>query len=284
MKILVTGVNGQLGYDVCRILSDRGMEHRGVDVADFDLTDPAAVQGYLAAYRPDAVIHCAAYTAVDQGEDDPARMLAVNADGTRFLAEAAAQLGAKLLFVSTDYVFAGNGTTPYRPEDPTAPLSAYGHSKVLGEEAVRSLLPTHFIVRTSWVFGINGNNFVKTMLRLAQTRDELTVVCDQIGSPTYSYDLAGLLCDMIASDRFGTYHATNEGLCSWAEFAAEIMRQSGKKTVIRPIPAAEYPSRAKRPYNSRLSKDKLTENGFLRLPDWKDALSRFLKEIEEAAR
>lgn len=284
MKILVTGVNGQLGYDVCRILSDRNIEHRGVDVADFDLTDPSAVQSYLEAYRPDAVIHCAAYTAVDKGEDDPAQMLAVNATGTKALAEASATLGAKLLFVSTDYVFGGDGSHSYKPEDPTEPLSVYGRSKVLGEDAVRAALDAHFIVRTSWVFGINGNNFVKTMLRLADTRDELSVVCDQIGSPTYSYDLARLLCDMIESNRFGTYHATNEGFCSWAEFAAEIMRQSGKTTAIRPIPAAEYPSRAKRPYNSRLCKDKLSENGFLRLPNWKDALARFLKELAANSR
>lgn len=283
MKILVTGANGQLGYDVCRILSDRHIEHRGTDVADFDLTDPAAVKRFIESYRPDAVIHCAAYTAVDKGEDDPAQMLAVNTAGTKALAEAAATLGARLLFVSTDYVFSGDGTHFYKPEDPTDPLSVYGSSKMLGEEAVRAATNAHFIVRTSWVFGVGGNNFVKTMLRLADVRDEISVVCDQIGSPTYSYDLARLLCDMIESDRFGTYHATNEGICSWAEFAAEIMRQSEKKAVIRPIPSSEYPTRAKRPLNSRLCKDKLPENGFSRLPDWKDALARFLKELNASS-
>ena len=280
MKILVTGVNGQLGYDVCRILSARGINHRGVDLSDFDITDCAAVEAYLADSRPDAVIHCSAYTAVDLAEDDSARCFAVNADGTLHLARAAAALGAKFLYVSTDYVFPGNGDAFYEPADPVGPLSVYGRSKQLGEEYVRNTLNEHFIVRTSWVFGINGKNFVKTMLRLAETKEEISVVCDQIGSPTYTYDLARLLCDMIVTDRYGTYHATNEGVCSWAEFAAEIMRQSRKETRIRPIPSSKYPTRAIRPLNSRLSKDKLTENGFFRLPDWKDALARFLKENE----
>ena len=280
MKILVTGVNGQLGYDVCRVLSARAMEHRGVDVADFDITDRASVEAYLADYRPDAVIHCSAYTAVDLAEDDSPRCFAVNADGTLHLARAAAALGAKFLYISTDYVFHGDGDAFYEPADPVGPLSVYGRSKQLGEEHVRNTLNEHFIVRTSWVFGINGKNFVKTMLRLSKTKQEISVVCDQIGSPTYSYDLAQLLCDMIVTDRYGTYHATNEGICSWAEFAAEIMRQSRKETRICPIPTAQYPTRAIRPRNSRLSKDKLTKNGFLRLPDWKDALTRFLDEYK----
>ena len=207
----------------------------------------------------------------------------MNADGTLHLARAAAALGAKFLYVSTDYVFPGDGDAFYEPADPVGPLSVYGRSKQLGEEHVRRTLNEHFIVRTSWVFGVNGKNFVKTMLRLAETKEEISVVCDQIGSPTYTYDLARLLCDMIVTDRYGTYHATNEGVCSWAEFAAEIMRQSRKETRIRPIPAAQYPTRATRPRNSRLSKDKLTENGFSRLPDWKDALARFLKENEAAS-
>ena len=280
MKILVTGANGQLGYDVCRILSARGINHCGVDLSDFDITDCAAVEAYLSDSRPDAVIHCSAYTAVDLAEDDSARCFAVNADGTLHLARAAAALGAKFLYVSTDYVFPGNGEVFYEPDDPTGPLSVYGRSKQLGETYVRKTLDEHFIVRISWTFGINGKNFVKTMLRLAETKSELSVVCDQIGSPTYTYDLARLLCDMIVTDRYGTYHATNEGVCSWAEFAAEIMRQSRKETRIRPIPSSQYPTRAIRPLNSRLSKDKLTENGFFRLPDWKDALARFLKENE----
>lgn len=283
MNILVTGVNGQLGYDVCRILSARGINHRGVDLADFDITDRAAVEAYLADSRPDAVIHCSAYTAVDLAEDEAARCFAVNADGTLYLARAAAALGAKFLYVSTDYVFSGEGNAFYEPADPPGPLSVYGRSKQLGEEHVQNTLNEHFIVRTSWVFGVNGKNFVKTMLRLAETKEEISVVCDQIGSPTYTYDLARLLCDMIVTDRYGTYHATNEGVCSWAEFAAEIMRQSRKETWIRPIPTSQYPTRATRPRNSRLSKDKLTENGFSRLPDWKDALARFLKENEAAS-
>lgn len=282
MKILVTGINGQLGYDVCRILKVRGIEHRGVDIADFDITDRAATEAYITSYHPDAVIHCSGYTAVDKAEDEEALCLAVNAQGAAHIADAAAQIGAKMMYISTDYVFAGSGDRFYTPEDPTEPLSVYGRSKLLGEKSIKERLNEHFIVRISWLFGKNGNNFVKTMLRLAETKDELNVVCDQIGSPTYSYDLAELLCDMIVTDRYGTYHATNEGLCSWAELAAETMRQSGKAVKINPIPASDYPSRAKRPYNSRMSKDKLTENGFSRLPDWKDALARYLTEWKES--
>ena len=282
MKILVTGINGQLGYDVCRILKVRGIEHRGVDIADFDITDRAATEAYITSYHPDAVIHCSGYTAVDKAEDEEALCLAVNAQGAAHIADAAAQIGAKMMYISTDYVFAGSGDRFYTPEDPTEPLSVYGRSKLLGEKSIKERLNEHFIVRISWLFGKNGNNFVKTMLRLAETKDELNVVCDQIGSPTYSYDLAELLCDMIVTDRYGTYHATNEGLCSWAELAAETMRQSGTAVKINPIPASDYPSRAKRPYNSRMSKDKLTENGFSRLPDWKDALARYLTEWKES--
>lgn len=280
MKILVTGVKGQLGYDVCRRLDARGIENRGVDIEDFDITDKAAVTEYINSYRPDAIVHCSAFTAVDRAEDDVALCTRVNADGPKNIAEAAAAIGAKMMYISTDYVFPGTGETHYKPDDETGPLSVYGKTKLMGEEAVRAASDRHFIVRISWVFGKNGNNFVKTMLRLAETKTDLNVVCDQIGSPTYTYDLAILLCDMIVSEKYGTYHATNEGLCSWAEFAEEIMRQGGKSTKIHPIPTSEYPTRASRPLNSRMSKDKLVECGFARLPDWKDALTRYLKELD----
>lgn len=280
MKILVTGVKGQLGYDICRILTERGIENRGVDIEDFDVTDEAAVNNYIKDYAPTAVIHCSAFTAVDRAEDEIELCTRVNADGTRNIAKAAEAIGAKLMYISTDYVFPGTGEQFYEPDDSTGPLSVYGKTKLLGEEAVRSTTNRHFIVRISWVFGINGNNFIKTMLRLSETKTDLNVVCDQIGSPTYTYDLSHLLCDMIVTERYGTYHATNEGVCSWAEFAAEIMQAAGKSTVIHPIPTSEYPTRASRPLNSRMSKDKLEENGFSRLPHWKDALKRYLKELE----
>ena len=279
MKILVTGVKGQLGYDICRILSDRGIENRGVDIDDFDITDEKAVFDYITAYAPDAVIHCSAFTAVDKAEDDVALCTKVNADGPRNIALAAKNVGAKMMQISTDYVFPGTGERFYTPNDQTGPLSVYGKTKLMGEDAVREILDNYFIVRISWVFGINGNNFVKTMLRLAETKTDLNVVCDQIGSPTYTYDLSSLICDMIVTERYGTYHATNEGICSWAEFAAEIMRLANRSTVIHPIPTSEYPTRASRPLNSRMSKDKLEENGFKRLPHWKDALARYLSEL-----
>lgn len=282
MKILVTGVKGQLGYDVCRILTDRGIDRLGADIDDFDITDREATERFILAYRPDAIIHCSAFTAVDKAEDNAELCARVNAEGPANIAAAAKKIGAKMMYISTDYVFPGTGENFYRPEDPASPLSVYGKTKYLGEEAVRTALDEHFIVRISWVFGINGNNFVKTMLRLAETKTDLNVVCDQIGSPTYTYDLAGLLCDMIVTDRYGTYHATNEGICSWADFAAEIMRLSGKGMKIHPIPSSEYPTRAPRPLNSRMSKEKLTENGFCRLPSWQDALERYLNELKEA--
>lgn len=281
MKVLVTGVKGQLGYDVCKVLEARGVEHRGVDIDDFDVTDAAATRAYITAYRPDAVIHCSAWTAVDKAEDEPDKVRAVNGDGPRNIAEACRAVGAKLLYISTDYVFPGTGERAYEPDDPTGPLGVYGATKLAGEQAVRETLDRWFIVRISWVFGKNGNNFVKTMLRLAETRSELNVVRDQIGSPTYTADLAPLLCDMIATERYGVYHATNEGFCSWAEFAQEIFRLSGKPVTVHPIPTSEYPTRAARPLNSRMSKDKLEQMGFTRLPPWQDALARYLREIGE---
>lgn len=281
MKILVTGVKGQLGYDVVKVLEARGIEHRGVDLQDFDLTDPAAVHSYIRDYHPDAVIHCAAFTAVDLSEDKLELARAVNAGGTRSIAEACKEIDAKMLYISTDYVFPGTGTRFYEPDDPTGPLGAYGITKLEGEKAVQELLSRYFIVRISWVFGINGKNFVKTMLRLAETKTEVSVVCDQIGSPTYTADLAPLLCDMIVTDRYGIYHATNEGICSWAEFAQEIFRLSGKPVTVHPIPTSEYPAKAARPLNSRMSKKKLEEAGFSRLPTWQDALKRYIAALSE---
>ena len=280
MKILVTGVGGQLGYDVCRVLAARGVEHRGVCRQDFDITDAAATQDYIAEYCPDAVIHCSAWTAVDRAEEAPEKCRAVNVDGTRNIAAVCQEIGAKMLYISTDYVFSGAGERFYEPEDPTGPLGVYGETKRNGELAVRELLERFFIVRISWVFGKNGKNFVRTMLGLAETRAEVNVVCDQIGSPTYTADLAPLLCDMIATDQYGVYHATNEGVCSWAEFAREIFRLAGKNVRVNAISTSEYPARAVRPMNSRRSKDKLERRGFFRLPAWQDALERYLREIE----
>ena len=282
MRILVTGVGGQLGYDVCRVLAARGIGHRGVDLADFDITDARATGAYIANDHPDAVIHCSAWTAVDRAEDELEKVRAVNTEGPRNIAAACREIGAKMVYISTDYVFPGTGERFYEPEDPTGPLGAYGQTKLGGELAVRELLDRYFIVRISWVFGKNGNNFVKTMLRLAETKEEVSVVCDQIGSPTYTADLAPLLCDMVMTDKYGIYHATNEGVCSWAEFAREIFRLAGKKVKVNAIPTSQYPTRAARPLNSRMSKAKLEEMGFARLPDWHDALGRYLKELEGA--
>lgn len=282
MKLLVTGVKGQLGYDVCKVLSARGIEHRGVDIEDFDITNAQAAHDYIAAYRPDGVIHCSAWTAVDRAEDELEKVRAVNAEGPRNIASACKEIGAKLVYISTDYVFPGTGDRFYEPDDPTGPLGAYGVTKLEGERAVQALLERYFIVRVSWVFGKNGSNFIKTMLRLAETKSELNVVCDQIGSPTYTADLAPLLCDMVVSEKYGVYHATNEGICSWAEFAEEIFRLAGKDVKVNPVPTSEYPTRAARPLNSRMSKAKLEEMGFSRLPDWHNALVRYLRELEGA--
>lgn len=281
MKIVVTGANGQLGYDVCKVLSTRNIEYKGVDIADFDITDKMAVQQYMETYRPNAVIHCSAWTAVDKAEDEPQKVEMVNVQGTRNIAEACKAIGAKMLYISTDYVFPGIGEHFYEPQDPTGPLSVYGKTKLDGELAVRELLEHFFIVRISWVFGKNGNNFVKTMLRLAETREEVSVVCDQIGSPTYTADLAPLLCDMIATDSYGIYHATNEGVCSWAEFAEEIFKVAGKQIRVVPIATEQYPTKAIRPKNSRMSKECLDKAGFHRLPDWRDALARYWKELSQ---
>lgn len=279
MRILVTGASGQLGYDVERELERRGIEHLGTSSRELDITDRAAVEHLMQSYRPDAVIHCAAYTKVDLAEDEPERCWAVNADGTRNLAAACRKTGAKMLYISTDYVFPGTGEQFRRTDDPVSPVNTYGRSKLAGELAVQSLLEKYFIVRISWVFGKNGNNFVKTMLRLAETKAELSVVCDQIGSPTYTADLAPLLCDMVQTERYGVYHATNEGTCAWSEFAEAIFELAGRQVVVHPIPTSAYPTRAVRPLNSRMSKECLHSNGFQELPEWKNALARYLKEI-----
>ena len=281
MKVLVTGVKGQLGYDVVNELEKRGHTAIGTDVEEMDITDAEKVREVLDAEKPDAVIHCAAYTAVDAAEDNVELCRKINAEGTENIAKACKELGCKLLYVSTDYVFNGEGERPWEPDDEREPLNVYGQTKYEGELAVEKYVEKFFIVRIAWVFGINGKNFIKTMLRLGEDHDELTVVADQIGSPTYTYDLARLLVDMIGSDKYGRYHATNEGLCSWYDFAVEIFRQAGMDVRVRPVTSEEYPAKAKRPHNSRMDKAKLEENGFERLPDWKDALGRYLRALQE---
>lgn len=278
MSVFITGISGQLGFDVAKVLKERGIDYKGVSSKELDITDATAVDAMLTAYNPDAVIHCAAWTKVDLAEDEPGKCWAVNVDGTRNIAASCRKLGCKMLYISTDYVFPGDGTEPYRPKDDANPKSVYGASKYAGELAVKSMLEKYFIVRISWVFGINGNNFVKTMLRLAETRSELNVVSDQIGSPTYTADLAPLLCDMVKTEKYGIYHATNEGFCSWAEFASEIFHLAGKSVTVHPIPTSSYPTRAVRPLNSRMSKEKLTASGFSLLPPWQNALLEYLKE------
>lgn len=276
MKVLVTGVTGQLGYDVAKELERRHIEYKGVGSKDMDLTIPAEVEKVVAAYHPDAVIHCAAYTAADKAEDEYGRAMDVNAKGTLALAKAAKEIDAKFLYISTDYVFDGTGTVPFTVDAAKEPLNMYGLTKLFGEQAVQLELDKYFIVRISWVFGKNGNNFVKTMLRLGQSHEELTVVADQWGSPTYTADLAPLLCDMVETDKYGVYHATNEGITNWAEFAAEIMKAANLPCKVKPIPSSDYPTKATRPLNSRLDKSSLDKAGFKRLPEWRDALKRYM--------
>lgn len=276
MKILVTGYNGQLGFDVVKELQKRNIECKGVDRDDFDITDSDAVHDYINTYNPDAVIHCAAYTAVDKAEDEPEICKKVNVTGSENIARVCAENDIKMVYISSDYVFGGTGSKAFETDAPINPCNVYGESKADGEKAVASLCKKHFIIRTSWVFGLNGGNFVKTMLRLAETHSELSVVDDQIGSPTYTPDLAVLICDMVVSDKYGTYHATNENYCSWAQFASEIMRLKNKNVKINPVTTAEYGAKALRPLNSRLSKKSLDDAGFNRLPTWQDALKRYL--------
>lgn len=301
MKIFVTGVNGQLGHDVMNELASRGHEGVGSDLAplysgiadgtavtrmpyvSLDITDASAVKRVLEDVHPDAVVHCAAWTAVDMAEDDEnvAKVQAVNAGGTQNIADICKELDCKMMYLSTDYVFDGQGTEPWQPDcKEYKPLNVYGQTKLEGELAVSGTLDKYFIVRIAWVFGKNGKNFVKTMLNVGKTHDTVRVVNDQIGTPTYTFDLACLLVDMIESDKYGYYHATNEGgYISWYDFTCEIYRQAGYTTKVVPVTTAEYGlSKAKRPFNSRLDKSKLITNGFKPLPDWKDALRRYLKE------
>ena len=307
MKVLVTGSKGQLGYDLINELTERGHEAVGSDIApansysdtgtagkesfyiSLDITDSEAVKNVISEVKPDAVIHCAAWTAVDAAEDEENRekVRLINSVGTENVAAACKDVDAKMIYISTDYVFDGEGTNFREPDEKNRqPLNHYGQTKYEGELAVEKLLSKYFIVRIAWVFGVNGNNFIKTMLRLGKDRDKLTVVNDQTGSPTYTFDLARLLVDMMETDKYGRYHATNEGLCTWYEFACEIFRQAAamgheeyapENLSVAPVSSSQYPSKAKRPSNSRMSKEKLSEAGFERLPSWQDALGRYLK-------
>lgn len=285
MKIVVTGVRGQLGFDVVKELEKRGHTALGVDIQEMDITDMVSVEKVIGEAAPDAVIHCAAYTAVDAAEENEDLCRRVNADGTRNIAEMCRRLDCKMIYISTDYVFDGTGEKLWETDDMRAPVSVYGQTKYEGELAVQELLEKYFIVRIAWVFGINGNNFVKTMLKLAQTHDSLRVVNDQFGSPTYTFDLARLLVDMVETNKYGVYHATNEGICSWYDFACAIFEKAGlgDKITVHPVSTAEYGARANRPANSRMSKDKLDKMGFERLPAWEDALERYLKVLQEQA-
>ena len=293
MKVFVTGVGGQLGFDVMNELTARGYIAVGSDILEstafenyiqLDITNATAVQEALNTVQPDAVVHCAAWTAVDAAEDaaNTEKVFAINAKGTENLAKAAKNTGAKMIYISTDYVFDGKGETPWQPDcKDYAPLNVYGKTKLEGEKAVSQILDKYFIVRIAWVFGLNGKNFIKTMLNVGKKFDTVRVVSDQIGTPTYTLDLSVLLVDMLETEKYGYYHATNGGgYISWYDFTCEIFRQAGYTTKVVPVTTEEYGlSAAARPFNSRLDKSKLTDNGFKPLPDWKDALSRYLKEI-----
>ena len=286
-KILVTGVAGQLGYDCVKELNNRGYHNvSGIDIKDLDLTNEIAVIDYITQFQPDVVMHNAAWTAVDKAELEPEKVKEINTMAPKYISQACNIVGAKMVYISTDYVFDGLGDKPFEIDSPRTGLSVYGKTKSDGEDYVREILKEHFIVRISWVFGINGNNFVKTMLKLANMgKIELNVVCDQIGSVTYTKDLSRLLVDMIETDKYGTYHATNEGYISWAEFAEEIFKLTNKNVKVNYVTTEEYlkmvPQQAKRPLNSRMSKESLDDAGFKRLPEWKDALNRYLKELGE---
>lgn len=282
MKVLVTGSKGQLGYDTIKELEKREHVPIGVDIEEMDITDAESVSRVISKVRPDAVIHCAAWTAVDAAEGNLEKVRLINAKGTENIAKECKKLGCKMMYISTDYIFDGHGETPWLPDcKDYAPLNVYGQTKLEGEFAVSGLLEKYFIVRIAWVFGKNGSNFIKTMLRLSDTHDTLRVVNDQIGTPTYTYDLARLLVDMVETEKYGYYHATNEGgYISWADFAKEIFSQANRNVKVIPVTTAEYGlSKAKRPFNSRLDKSKLVDNGFALLPTWQNALARYLREI-----
>ena len=305
MKVFVTGVNGQLGHDVMNELNKRGYEGLGSDIAEkysgvadgsavttmpyvsLDITDEEKVKKVIEEYKPDAIVHCAAWTAVDMAEDDDKveKVRAINADGTKYIAEACKEIDSKMVYISTDYVFNGQGERPWQPDDKNyEPLNVYGQTKLEGELNVSGILDKYFIVRIAWVFGLNGKNFIKTMVNVGKSHNEVRVVNDQIGTPTYTLDLSVLLVDMIETDKYGYYHATNDDngeYISWYDFTKEIYRQAGMNTKVIPVSTEEYGlSKAKRPFNSRLDKSKLIENGFKPLPSWKDALGRYLKDAE----
>ena len=285
LKILVTGVKGQLGYDCCRILAKEGYKNvLGIDKDELDITDEKAVWAFILDYKPDVIMHNAAWTAVDKAEEFIDLVYKVNVNGPEYIAKAAKEVGAKMFYISTDYVFDGKGTTPFEVNDPKNGLSIYGKSKSEGEDKVRANTNKYFILRTSWVFGINGNNYIKTMLKLSKMKDELNIVCDQIGSPTYTYDLATMMVKMMESEKYGIYHVTNDGFTSWCDFTKYIYEVKGITNVkVNPITTEEYlkmnPNQARRPLNSRLSKQSLVDAGFGLLPSWKDATERFLKEL-----
>lgn len=279
MKILVTGVTGQLGYDVFRQGVKMGFDMVGIGSKDLDITKEADVSQRVTDIKPDAIIHCAAYTAVDKAEDNQEICWDINVNGTKYLANAAKSNNAKFMYISTDYVFDGLGETPFLETDSPNPAGIYGMTKFEGEKQVRTILEKFYIIRISWVFGINGENFVKTMLKLSETNTEVNVVGDQIGSPTYTYDLAQLLLEVIQESKYGVYHASNEGFCSWAEFAKEIFKLARKNVKINSISTDKYPTKALRPKNSRLSKQRLRDNDYIFLPTWQDALKRYLKEL-----
>jgi dTDP-4-dehydrorhamnose reductase len=280
MKIVVTGVNGQLGFDVVKELSQRNyIDVVGVDIKELDITNEDAVKIFMKHNHPDVIFHCAAYTAVEKAEDNKELCYDVNVNGTKYLVDAAKTYDAKFVYISTDYVFSGDKVGEYDINDTPNPKSVYGKSKYLGELETLNH-NKHFIIRISWVFGKNGNNFVKTMLKLGNERKELSVVSDQIGSPTYTRDLSRLIVDMIETDKYGIYHATNEGECSWYEFSKEIFKQANIEINVKPVSTSQYPTRAKRPHNSTLSKQSLVKNGFKLLSPWQDAVKRYLKEIE----
>lgn len=277
--ILVTGANGQLGSDVCKILKSENRDFIPTDVDTLDITDKSEVEAFFEAHKINCVIHCAAYTAVDRAEDEKEKCFSVNEKGTLNLARCAEKSEAKMLYVSTDYVFKGEGSSPFNVDDEKGPLNVYGKSKLAGERAVFENCKKFFIVRTSWVFGERNTNFIATMLKLSENHDEVNVVCDQVGSPTYAKHLAGLLCEMVKSENYGIYHATNEGFCSWAELATEVFRIAKKSAKVNFVPSSAYKTKAERPLNSRLSKESLDKGGFERLPFWKDAVEEYLKNI-----
>ncbi len=285
-KILVTGVKGQLGYDCVRELKERGYKNvLGLDKDQLDITDEQAVKKFIREYMPDVVMHNAAWTAVDKAEEMPDEVYKVNALGPKYIAEACKEVDATLFYISTDYVFDGKGEKPFEIDSPKNGLSVYGKTKSKGEDFVTATLKKYFILRISWVFGINGNNFIKTMLKLSATHDKLNVVDDQIGSPTYTYDLSKLMCDMMETEKYGIYHATNEGYCSWAEFASCIFHIAHKNVEVIPVTSKEYKklvsNQADRPLNSRMSKESLIKAGFGKLPSWQDATDRYILSLEK---